>query len=1339
MSEKRTTSDDLAESVNKTHQAKQRYQQIKNHSKSSFQTNQPRTNTPKGNPASFNNASSGGSNSKGVEQTTKKTAEALGKTPTVAVSPEALAAEAVKRTLSKIGTLAQKQKATKLKDSSEGKTIGKVFGIILVVVTIVFAPIILIGILLVALFSVLFSNDITQENQPIAYESFLYKTSKDLAGFDLDSIVTTQPKATIVVRLSQEPIETRPTVANIYLEDSTTAPVMMTAKEGDVFEGADTTGSQTGGFTKVQIVVAENNEWLSHPKIQKLETNPHQTNTTTSDAEGLTTKQVVIYGYIERKYTDTSQQLYDKYHQYTIDDEYRLMGTALQLLISDRYSEARSIVNDKLSGFALNPQYNGYLLDTKELEEKDIVYINDANALNPFDPEAPEFDIAASLSAVQDLGRGTISTANVAEILSAYSVSRQESLPEKGYYKELDTIFPEYLKSQYAVTVQEIKPIQENGVDVLFERKLSTHNVQQQSITRKITTTGLMQLAVSDTEKTTANYQRVERQVVSTYMKVQDRYYKDLTTSPAIGYIQVAPGEGEYFLDSSRAGTVTVFITEDVPVLSPAEEKTYTYKKYVAKTSIAPFSVDNLTAKFFQSPQSDYRNKGSYEEILKLDYHKQELHYVYDNTSEEVQKYLEKNEKTIESCPTTGVDAISSCNASPQRNTAFVFWDNGPVQQYVVKQEPEVYYQLTSDDNQEIVRPDPVVEEDEDEIATAPVDVVEIEHPEQPFSIDLNSKTHTVKSRIKYFSQNILEVLSGITLSGQGDGQQMVEVARSQMGVINGLEYQNWHYKNNIPGGWQHWCAVFTSWVANQLGFIDQGIVPNSARVFEYIQFYKEQGLFYANGANYVPRQGDFVFYDWNFDGRSDHIEIVAEVTDKTFVSIGGNTGNGTVRTSPPGVVHEHTDKPTEFNSPYVFGFAAPAYPSIDSDPEETILQFVLQKQDNTAKAKTEGYGILEWANQPMLALWNKIKAQEPVAYESLTKGNQSPPSVQKYLKQALEAGAILYADNSALQQSLQEGDKKDRTNARGQLDQVLTKESIQTLQKETAEALVRQTYQQLSAYKTVKGDPLTGRALAYLVDLVVDSKAKGYPVSLETDAFKNKINEAVSGGATLDSTHAAFKEWAPDQAKNQDRENFLQQRRVAYSHLYRMDESSFIISSGAGTALTDGAISGEWIVAAGGQIGATIQPCPLFKPESRSHMDYRALTNKASKQYRLQYNPIQGKTTTTDPSTGIRMWNGRYIVAMGSVYGETGTMLDLQLGNRIVPVIIGDTKSIAHLNVNKCQHQQDGSVVELIVDTRIGADYHAKNVMTKEGPFQGSLNRVVYRGSIAIPTSWNP
>ena len=131
-------------------------------------------------------------------------------------------------------------------------------------------------------------------------------------------------------------------------------------------------------------------------------------------------------------------------------------------------------------------------------------------------------------------------------------------------------------------------------------------------------------------------------------------------------------------------------------------------------------------------------------------------------------------------------------------------------------------------------------------------------------------------------------LLYGTTSYGSG---AMIEVAIMQIG--NGGElYWSWYGFNSRV----EWCAVFLSWVADQLGYIEADIIPRFSWCDDGIRWFRERGQWQPRG--YIPAPGDIIFFDWNGDGVSDHVGIVEFVEGHTVHTIEGNTSDSVARRS---------------------------------------------------------------------------------------------------------------------------------------------------------------------------------------------------------------------------------------------------------------------------------------------------------------------------------------------------------------------------------------------------------------------------------------------------------
>lgn len=115
--------------------------------------------------------------------------------------------------------------------------------------------------------------------------------------------------------------------------------------------------------------------------------------------------------------------------------------------------------------------------------------------------------------------------------------------------------------------------------------------------------------------------------------------------------------------------------------------------------------------------------------------------------------------------------------------------------------------------------------------------------------------------------------------------------------------------------------------------------------------------------------------------------------------------------------------------------------------------------------------------------------------------------------------------------------------------------------------------------------------------------------------------------------------------------------------------------------------------------MGLTAKAATLYEMPHNSafkaYMSYKKITNKSSKQYRLQ------QSATTD-SNGLRRYNGRYMVAVGSYFGApVGTYLDVELSTgELLRCVIGDRKQDIHTDSLNLQ-AHNGNIIEFIVDVK--------------------------------------
>lgn len=145
--------------------------------------------------------------------------------------------------------------------------------------------------------------------------------------------------------------------------------------------------------------------------------------------------------------------------------------------------------------------------------------------------------------------------------------------------------------------------------------------------------------------------------------------------------------------------------------------------------------------------------------------------------------------------------------------------------------------------------------------------------------------------------------MAGVTLTGDPRAD-LVAIAKSQLGYTeSSRNYAVW--EDNTTHGYTRygawygspygdWCAMFVSFCLN---YADVDNIPLHWGCRPWIEQLTALDLYHSAG-EYTPVSGDIIFYDWEGDGLSDHVGIVAEIIpgstlgDTTVRAIEGNSAN---------------------------------------------------------------------------------------------------------------------------------------------------------------------------------------------------------------------------------------------------------------------------------------------------------------------------------------------------------------------------------------------------------------------------------------------------------------
>lgn len=157
-------------------------------------------------------------------------------------------------------------------------------------------------------------------------------------------------------------------------------------------------------------------------------------------------------------------------------------------------------------------------------------------------------------------------------------------------------------------------------------------------------------------------------------------------------------------------------------------------------------------------------------------------------------------------------------------------------------------------------------------------------------------------------------------------------------------KYGQWYGLSN-----SYWCAMFVSWAGKEAG-VPAGILPRGAYCPSMVNTFQAQGRFFdsaARGGDYVPQQGDLIFYyapDSEPEGNSvaTHIGIVLYTENGRVFAIEGNAL--TVRHDLPPLTGEYDDS-----------FDPPDYVTVNDYP--------------LSSRRILGYGMPDYGDRTPLAL----------------------------------------------------------------------------------------------------------------------------------------------------------------------------------------------------------------------------------------------------------------------------------------------------------------------------------------------------------------------------------
>ncbi|MEE0061243.1 MAG: CHAP domain-containing protein [Acutalibacteraceae bacterium] len=123
---------------------------------------------------------------------------------------------------------------------------------------------------------------------------------------------------------------------------------------------------------------------------------------------------------------------------------------------------------------------------------------------------------------------------------------------------------------------------------------------------------------------------------------------------------------------------------------------------------------------------------------------------------------------------------------------------------------------------------------------------------------------------------------------------RLTKIAKAEIGN-NGSKYRKWFYNRTSDYYGVNWCAVFISWLYNQINGLDKYMIKTdgAGTVARYSD--GKYGKWYEPN-QIIPKEGDIVMFRWGGSYtdkyHSDHLGYVYKVDSSYIYTIEGNTGN---------------------------------------------------------------------------------------------------------------------------------------------------------------------------------------------------------------------------------------------------------------------------------------------------------------------------------------------------------------------------------------------------------------------------------------------------------------
>lgn len=134
-----------------------------------------------------------------------------------------------------------------------------------------------------------------------------------------------------------------------------------------------------------------------------------------------------------------------------------------------------------------------------------------------------------------------------------------------------------------------------------------------------------------------------------------------------------------------------------------------------------------------------------------------------------------------------------------------------------------------------------------------------------------------------------------------GDGSPVIDVAKTQVGIMTGKKYWVWYYKTKFRDTDRTpWCGAFVAWCYNEAGQYKKITVAKKFGPLGYVPSYSK----YADKYNKWVNKSDAKGGDVIVFGRNMHVGLVEGITGDYIITIEGNAGpTAAIGSKKPGAV----------------------------------------------------------------------------------------------------------------------------------------------------------------------------------------------------------------------------------------------------------------------------------------------------------------------------------------------------------------------------------------------------------------------------------------------------